>query len=327
MFYNRQEIEKESVKVFQEYNKKKNDENNAMRESIVSAIINDKVPEEYYEEQVWVELKHSIQEYIKKLKETLHINECAEVICIPKGGRMFHYDFLLIFDKITEIRIEFKFNANEVNDCPQFVSPGKPSRFMSMNYEEWFYENGLKEIASYGNLELPDKEVYLKTIHNNKVEVMREYKEKYDTDTNFKRNSKKIDKLTNKKYLTESKLDTKKLSEYLIDTQQNKRYMCFNPNDGKFYDDTLDKSLYEIDEVCEIKAPNIICKTKKGYKLEIKLRWKNGNGIQYPAFQISRKIPTKAELIKICKENEIEINTKIVKKLIVQTLTDSGIIF
>jgi len=31
------------------------------------------------------------------------------------------------------------------------------------------------------------------------------------------------------------------------------------------------------------------CKTESGYKLKVLLRWKNGNGIAYPAFQISIK--------------------------------------
>ena len=34
------------------------------------------------------------------------------------------------------------------------------------------------------------------------------------------------------------------------------------------------------------KAPYFICKNREGNQLKIMLRWKNGNGIAYPAFQV-----------------------------------------
>ena len=78
-----------------------------------------------------------------------------------------------------EIKIEFKFNAENVNDTPQFVSPMKPSQYLENSYEEYFYENYLKDISEKYILELPDKNLYLKQVHETYPECLKNYQEKY----------------------------------------------------------------------------------------------------------------------------------------------------
>ena len=324
MFYNRCDISPNSIDVFFSFEKSENDSNNGLRESIISAIINNKIPDTFFTCDKWCSLRIQIDSFIEKLKSVIDLESFGDLICIPKGGRRFHYDFVFLFDKTREIKIEFKFNAASVHDCPQFVSPGKPTRFMDINYEEWFYDNGLKNIAEYADLDLPDKNEYLKTIHSNQVPVMKVFKSKYDTDITFQKYCKKIDKQTNKEFLEKCVLDIDKLSSYLYESQKDKYFMCYF--NGEFFLDCLDHSLFQITE-CEVHAPNFICKTKIGYSLEVKLRWKNGNGIQYPAFQISRKFPSKNDLISLCKENDIKYNSRDNKSLIINQLTEKGIVF
>ena len=58
--------------------------------------------------------------------------------------------------------------------------------------------------------------------------------------------------------------------------------------DGKINLETINLDDYIITEI--IKDPNknrYIAKTKSGKHLKILLRWKNGNGIAFPSFQIS----------------------------------------
>jgi hypothetical protein len=58
--------------------------------------------------------------------------------------------------------------------------------------------------------------------------------------------------------------------------------------DGKFYLQHIPRETYEI--VSYKKEPGLhryLATTKTGIVLKVLLRWKNGNGIAYPAFQIS----------------------------------------
>ena len=58
--------------------------------------------------------------------------------------------------------------------------------------------------------------------------------------------------------------------------------------DGKIYHEVHTQDDYTIDPETIIKeSPNFLCKTVSGKKMKILLRWKNGNGIAFPAFQIS----------------------------------------
>ena len=79
-------------------------------------------------------------------------------------------------------------------------------------------------------------------------------------------------------------MDIKKLSSYLKETQENKIYMLYYKN--RIYKETIDISNFEI--ISYEKYKNyFIGITKTGIKIKILLRWKNGNLIAFPAFQLS----------------------------------------
>ena len=100
-------------------------------------------------------------------------------------------------------------------------------------------------------------------------------------------------------------------------------------HNGKFmYDKHKNNDMYKIKkDNMIIKEPNLICETFSGHKLKIMLRWKNGNGIAYPAFQISRKIPIKKDLIELLKNNNIEYSTKYLVAELRLLLDNNGIIY
>ena len=314
-----------SIKSFYEYDKENNDLNE-IRESIIVNIINNKIPEWYYKNSYeWKNLQNEINNYIDSIKK--NDIKIISLKCIPRGGRRFHYDFEIIINEIHNYNIEFKFNATCVNETPQFVSPGKPSRFIkpeSPPFESWFYDNYLPDIAKKGNLYMPEKNTYIKNIGNNKVTCMIDFKTKYKKDKTFEDYCKKKDKQAIKKYIKMVELDTDKLSKYLVESQQKKFYMCFK--DNKIYKDTINEDMFKIldltntscyssvwdsigmKKICNpiYKEPtNFIVTTKKGYKLQIKLRFKNGCGLLYPAFQIKRKVPNKKYLVELCKKNNL----------------------
>ena len=160
--------------------KNQNDEWNKKREYIVYSIINVLVPVNYYKFPKWREIKRGIDKFIEKLCKKNNIHHIKSIKCRLKGGRKNHNDFIIIINDTIEFLIEFKFSTKSANGCPQICSIPKPSRYLNIDFAEWFYDNYLPLIAVKGNLELPNKQVYLNTINNDKVECMKKYKEKYD---------------------------------------------------------------------------------------------------------------------------------------------------
>ena len=97
---------------------------------------------------------------------------------------------------------------------------------------------------------------------------------------------KKLSKDSIFNFITQYNIKYDQLSEYLLHTQKDKCYMLYKEN--KIYFQTINQDNYLITEVTkQPKYDRYVAKTKTGKSLKILLRWKNGNGIAYPAFQIS----------------------------------------
>ena len=89
-----------------------------------------------------------------------------------------------------------------------------------------------------------------------------------------------------KEFIEKYDLNLDVLNEYLKESQKNKIYMLYKKN--KIYMEENDEDNYIL--VSYIKEPNLKrykAETKSGKKINILIRWKNGKGIAYPAFQIS----------------------------------------
>ena len=300
-----------------------NHDNNTIREAIICAIINDRVPAPYYLTERWRALKNAVDGFLVKCGG----NDYSHVECIPKGGRGHHYDFSVVFTyndawsssssstppppppppKITKtFNVEFKFNAAKVSDAPQFVSPMKPSQYLTGNYEEYFYDKYMAKIAAAAGCVAPDRTEWLKRIHNNAPACVKELQAKYyagSTNSSQFTNAAEdiafhdlcitLSKESISTFITEYDLTTSELSEYLIKSQEEKRYMLFQPAAvaGGVPTITLqcvDPADYTI--VSCKKNPELSryeCVTQSGKKINVLLRWKNGNGIAFPAFQIS----------------------------------------
>ena len=243
--YNGSTINLNDIEAFNTSNRSENDSKNKLRENILAAIINNKIPSNFYDKSIsWCNLKKELKRFIKLLLSKINIETTKKIMCNPKAGRKHNYDFELTIEDKKIFKIEFKFNATKASDTPQFVSPMRPSQYLDNNFEEYFYENYLPIISNMGSFTIPCKDVYLKTIHNNKVECMNDFKEKYDTNKEFNKECKKIDKLAIKKFIESNGLNLKKLTDYLMDSQKNKIYMCYK--DGKFYYDKVHDDLYKV---------------------------------------------------------------------------------
>jgi hypothetical protein len=191
----------------------------------------------------------------------------------------------------------------------------KPSQYLSASYEEYFYDKYLMIIAAAGASALiPNRADWLKQIHNNAPVCVKELQDKYYAgcvnssqftnaadDIAFYELCKKVSTESIRAFISEHDLDIVKLTQYLRESQDGKTYMLFQPaasaaaaagpSSGLGPTITLqrvDPADYNI--VSCVKNPaksRYECETQSGKKINVLLRWKNGNGIAFPAFQIS----------------------------------------
>lgn len=319
-----QTITIESIDVFHTITSNKrqhNDKNNKLRESIIAAIINNEVPSEYYNDQRWVVLKASVNEFLQRCAmETTQSGSdggslYSHVKCIQAAGRTHSYDFSIQFtygdDNNNDVvyyqpsttvihKVEFKYNAKKVSDTPQFVSPMKPSQYLSSSYEEYFYDNYLIKIALESRVEIPSRDEWLKQIHNNSPVCVRHLQDKYYAgcpdsskftnaldDIAFYELCKNYARESIQTFIATADLDIEKLSEYLCESQRDKIYMLYTPGDGITLQCVNPSDYTIVSYTKNPKRSRYDCMTSSGKKMKVLLRWKNGNGIAFPAFQIS----------------------------------------
>lgn len=276
-----------------------NDSDNKMREDIIAAM--SYINEEYFTDPEhgtsWRQIKTSFD---LKMREICPSYSSYKII--HKAGRRFNYDFeVKFFDsnqiEITMVKLEFKYNAASIDEAPQFVSPMRPSQYLSENFEEYYYFNYLIPLLNKYSLTVPELEIYLKNIHKTKPECMSEAQLLYYQGCNqsskytgtedaltFYNECIKASSKCIKEFISETELDIEKLNQYLIKSQKDKIYLLYK--NGEFYTQQLHPDYYTIKSY-EKDDNRYIATTNLNEKVGILLRWKNGNGIAYPAFQIS----------------------------------------
>lgn len=285
----------DNIKLFYgTHQKSKNDMSNKLREDIIINIINGTISNEWFSDPQWNTLRMGVFKFLHS------ITDYHSVVAIKKAGRGHHSDFSINFNinqsEIKTKNIEWKYGAKKVEDCPQWVSPMKPSQYLDQSFEEYFYNYHLDKIVK-GN-DKPPVEVYLKEIHSDKPKCMEEYQMAYykgargsskytgeKSDIDYYKMCKDVSNNAIKKFIEISNVNIPKLNEYLYNTQMDKIYMCCK--DGEITMDVPNKEDYTIDESSIKKTKNqYVGKTVSGRTIKILLRWKNGNGIAFPAFQI-----------------------------------------
>jgi hypothetical protein len=303
---NNDNIEFGDIKLFNTISERgNNDKDNKKREKILMKIPNKEIPVEYYiKSKEWRDLRDKLTKKLKLFVREQYNVRINKIRLNSKGGRGNNYDFDVIINDNIEFPLEFKYNVKSVNDAPQFLSQGNPSDYITdIKFEEWFFDNYLPKIAELGGLEMPDRDVYLKENKSNDVKCLALYVEKYKNKNNkdFMKKCREISKIAIEKYVGETTLNIEALTQKMAN-QKDKVYLCYK--DGDFYIDKKEYD-YKITDVIDKKGPNYICKTTNGHKLEVKLRFKNCCGLQFPALQIRRKIPTVKDLKEICRNNGI----------------------
>lgn len=272
--------------------KGKNDEDNCYRESIIENIFDIKNFENDSKYgKKWIEVKN---EFIKALKE---INNDYDSYIIKKNPKTRdNYDFDLCFEKngvkINEY-IEFKYNADNITKIPQLLqitdkSCIKDYEMCEVLYAEFYYDNYLDEFIknckNSESIKKISKTEYLKNIHNfNKRKENPFMKKLYENNVN--KNNDVIKKSYEeylKKYNIEFKFD--KITEKLYKSQKNKIYLIWK--NGKFNVKKINVEHINITKIIEIKKSSFVVNVENfKYNIEVRICWKNGNGICNPSWK------------------------------------------
>lgn len=280
--------------------KQKNDKNNKKRERIIGSIINMTTPKIFFVKSLrWFNLKKEIDLYITKLATYNNIIQIDNISCCIKAGRNNNYDFDIVINDIYQFDIEFKFNAKKIKEAPQFVSPMKLSQYLTNNYEEFYYDLYLVKLEEKYGMNIPEKEEYLSKVHSPNPKCLEHIQDKYykgceqsskftnnKDDIEFYNYMKKISKDSISDFVSKNYINIDKLNEYLKKSQKNKIYMLYKEKSLYFEEHNVSDYLIK---TCE-KEPSLSrykAKTESGNTLKILIRWKNGNGVAFPAFQIS----------------------------------------
>ena len=300
------QIKKEDISHFIEASDRGgNHDANDKREAIIVMMLNERVPQEFIEyDPRWGLYSTRVRDCVDERIKSEGVALINHVEFTRAGGRGKHHDIELIGDGKVLLKIEFKNGANEVLDTPQFVSPMNPSQYMTISFEIFWYHNFLPKIVEGTGLTVPEKDIYMKQIHSNQPtdECMRAiqimyYKgcprsSQYSGLPEHEALYKKCNDLS--KYAITKFLERDDvallhdaLSAYFVNTQE-KVYLLYK--DGEFRSQRINPNEFVIDTYVKDPAKfRFIVRTKTGKKLYILLRWKNGNGVAFPAFQISLK--------------------------------------
>ena len=299
---NMEKIKEEDILLFfNKSTKNDNDSVNKTREYIILSICNSKIPPHWFLDSPNSDKWNTINTELFNFIDSIKPNNGVFTGALHMAGRKNNYDFIFQFT-CGNVKVEFKYGAQEISDCPQFLSvssnnfitPGSP------DYAEFFYDNYIpKIIESYESifdepLLIPSKGYYMKNIYKDKVPNPFFIQLKNgEENPEFKKIKNELTTKSIDDFLTNHlKLDFNLLETKIKESQDNKIYMLWDKE--SFNKSELFSS--EIIPKIEIKnngtkgANTIIVKAFNDSEYHLLLRWKNHRGILYPAWQISVKI-------------------------------------
>lgn len=275
----------------------KNDANNKVREEVLQALSEGKIPAEFYQDATngtkWTHITEGFQQKVRELCPL----EFDTYKMTHKGGRNFHYDFdidyLLSGVIVRSVKLEFKFGTKSIGKLPQFYQ--KNTNWDIINgpsYHEYFYDNFLQHILALDPDAPPviERDVYIKLVMRTDpgCHLFFQYLREAKGIDSVKRKA-LIDKsIANylKEYGTE--IDLVKFNRTIAETQGDKQYLLYDPISKAFYLDKANFSTSSLVYGGVVKNNTIIVNSGK-HQFGLLLRWRNTNGILNPAWQVSVK--------------------------------------
>jgi len=224
-----------------------------------------------------------------------------------KGGRGFNYDFEASYiGSTSSAKIEFKFGGTTVSSLPEFFNPAADKPFHSRLYADFFYDgDSLDKICDlYGipRSEKPSKAEYLKAIHANssKLPFFARLKAAEEAEVAV------VEEGTKKKvrplYDAKAAISHASIQAFLVAyqhttdlaaltaefqrSQADKQFLLYSG--GAFHHDRLLPGELVAESVKGVEGDYLVIQTAvPTTTIKMLLRWKNHQGILFPAWQIS----------------------------------------
>jgi hypothetical protein len=267
-----------------------NDSLNNKRENVLRYLYNP--PAEFLDDPYWREMNTKWKMFL----QTLCNQDYDDVIVERKGGRKYNYDLEIQFQKdkktVCSVKAEFKHNSKSIDGLPEYFSPAANKPYFAVTYGDYFYDNYVDKVCSLteqARLLKPTKTEYIKFLYQNEYKKNQFFSCLYEseTDATFYGQKQEIVKESIDVYLRTyiSSLDKALLSKDIKERQSGKVFILWDLKD--FRSDSIREDEMEIVSASEIKNKNtIIAVSKAGTKHHMLLRWKNHQGILYPAWQV-----------------------------------------
>lgn len=282
-----------------------NDSNNKVREQLLAEILTDSVSAFLADPTygpAWVKLRADWLGALISLAERCDIGTYSSVSVKQAGGRGMNYDFAVSFMTTggpVVIKVEFKYGSKCVNALPQFFNAGANKPFHPTVYATFFYENFLDRVIALYELSpglKPTLGDYLKFVYQNEYKKLPLFKALYDAETSEAAGSERPrykakatlvhESIRSYLALVAETTDLAALTAEFQRSQTDKHYLLYS--DGAFHYDAIRPEELVGKSVVGVRGDSLIiqsgCATTQHAML---LRWKNHNGILFPAWQIS----------------------------------------
>jgi hypothetical protein len=305
------ELSVEDIKYFTSSSKgqgrEKNDSNNKKREEILLQLFNTGLPEFEADPQrgaAWKKLNIDFHTIISQIGARYDLPADSPATITKKAGRGQHKDFVIQFtdsagDEI-EVSMEFKFNAKCITDLPEFLNTPADKKIVDNFYASYYYKNYVPQLHALYKISepMPSEEEYVKHIHKNtpSIKWLKALDAADRLDSPNRKNKKadgplkkQLDSLAKQsitEYLESVNVNLDAVTAEFQQTQEGKNFVCYK--EGKFYLDFFQPNELSASRCLPVKNGNTIVIESRVPTTQhhLLLRWKNHNGILFPAWQI-----------------------------------------
>lgn len=271
-----------------------NDIANAARERVIMRLV---LPEtssewqEYAKDPNYCELRESFWNAAKQV--------CVEpfdsIKLQHRGTRRNNHDYEIEFylngSIVYACKLEFKCSAKTIDGSPEYLSMAANKYVGDKLYAEYYYETYIDKICALSTtLSRPSKDVYLKHIHTADYGCDPFFEELYRLKKSDTHIQKELSRFVNESiasYLnTQVEFDLDAITQD-IKQQNTKTFVLWDPKTRQFSIDRFAEDELNITGIKGLKNKNsIVLTTACKSEHHVLLRWKNNNGVLFPAWQI-----------------------------------------
>lgn len=287
-----------------------NDANNAVREQVLTLLLSPHTASYFADPDYgheWQSLHRKWREAIETVAIRNAVPNQNTLLFRKTGGRRSNNDWQLTFSFLDgrglpekkEVPVELKFGGTKITALPEIFSPAADKPFHDAQpYAEYFWEHYIPRIRQvYPECLVypPYLEAYRATVYQNNYDRHPFYRGLYDAEnTGTLEQKEKKAALVQESIRTwleavKDKTNLGAITQEFRRSQTNKAFLIY---DGEqFHHDGLTPQELTAERVVGIRNGNILViqTAEPGTQYDMLLRWKNHQGILYPAWQISLK--------------------------------------